>query len=369
MEQIISGKNINTEGISKNTNKSVGKGIHKGADSNNSNDIYENAGMNKNTAVKKLLRLRNKYMNFPMLSKLVWKIVRSVIITGICFIILYPIIIKLLVSLMDEQDLYDLTVKYVPKHVTLDNFKRVWKTMKYPETFLNSSWLSILASILQLISCTIIGYGFARFKFRGKSFIFGLVVLTMVVPPQTQMIPLFLHFRYFNIFGLLGKEGINLLDTPWPFVLLSATGMAFKNGLYIYLMRQFFRGMPKEFEEAAYVDGAGLFRTFMVIMLPNAVPIMTTVFLFSFVWQWTDTFYTNLFLNNYRVLPLALSTLLRNVTQQIYWETGQQITLTQAYSSQLINTGSLLVVVPLIVIYVFTQRYFVETIERSGLVG
>jgi multiple sugar transport system permease protein len=318
-------------------------------------------------------RHKRKTLNIYILSLYGWALVRGVIVIGICFLILYPTILKIFISFMSESDLYDVTVKYIPKYPTFENIKKVWTAMEYPQAFWNTLKISLLTSIMQLISCTIIGYGFARFNFKGKSLLFTLVILTMIVPPQTIMIPLFLHFRYFDLFGIIslitGKKGINLLNTQWPFVLMSATGMGLKNGLYIYIMRQFFRGMPKELEEAAYVDGASMFRTFYQIMLPSAVPAMITVFLFSFVWQWTDTFYSNLFLQNVRVLSAALSSVSFDITQQIYWETGVNTNLSPAVSSMYTNTASLLAILPLIIIYLVAQKYFVESIERTGIVG
>ena len=302
-----------------------------------------------------------------------WSIVRGVIIAGICFLILYPTLVKLSVSFMPEQDIYDVTVRYVPKSPTLENYKTVLSAMRYNKAFWNTFKLSTLTSVMQLISCTVIGYGFARFRFKGRGVLFALVILTMIVPPQTLMIPLFLHFRYFDVLGIIsaitGQKGINLLESYWPFVLMSLTGMGLKNGLYIYIMRQFFRGMPKELEEAAYVDGAGMLRTFGQIMLPSAVPAMVTVFLFSFVWQWTDTFYSSLFLMRTDVLAKTAANVSNQIMKDLSADIGVDIYLSPAISSMYTNTGSLLVVLPLLILYLFAQKRFVESIERTGIVG
>jgi multiple sugar transport system permease protein len=302
-----------------------------------------------------------------------WSVVRGVIIAGICFLILYPTLVKLSVSFMPDIDIYDVTVRYVPRNPTLENYKTVIKSMRYPSAFWNTLKLATLTSVMQLISCTLIGYGFARFKFRGRNILFALVILTMIVPPQTLMVPLFMHFRFFDIFGIIsavtGGRGINLLESYWPFILMSLTGMGLKNGLYIYIMRQFFRNMPKELEEAAYVDGAGMLRTFVQIMLPSAVPAMVTVFLFSFVWQWTDTFYSNLFLMNTPVLAKTAANVSNQIAKDMVQVVGTEIYLAPAISSMYSNTASLLVILPLIVLYLFAQKRFVESIERSGIVG
>lgn len=307
------------------------------------------------------------------IARVGWSVVRAVLVIGICFIILQPWISKFCISIMDEQDIYDITVRYVPKHFTFNNYKMAWGGMEYPKSFFNSLKLSLMCGILQLLSCTVIAYGFARFNFPFKNFIFALVILTLLVPPQTIMIPLFLHFRFFDIFGIISSikgDSISLLDSYWPFILMSMTGMGLRNGLYIYVLRQHFRGMPKDLEDAAYVDGSGFFRTFLTIMLPSAVPMMVTVFLFSFVWQWTDTFYTTLFLKQLKVLPSALSSLAQNLSAQYFGAgLGQMNFISPGFYSLINNTGSILVILPLLLVYLFGQKYFVQSIERSGLVG
>ncbi len=259
--------------------------------------------------------------------------------------------------------MFDKTVQWIPRHFTLDNYKLVFEHLKYPKALFNSFMLSLVVSLFQLLACTVIGYGFARFDFRGKNLFFGLVIFSLIVPPQMIMIPMYLNFRNFNLFGLLPGSGVNLLGTYWPFILTAITGTGLKNGLFIFIMRQFFKGMPKSLEEAAYVDGAGPFRTFFQIMLPGAIPALVTVFLFSFVWQWNDYFLTNIYMGNETVLPIMLDGLRYSVEGAL-----QQPIKTQ-YASLLNNTGSLVFMAPLLILYAFLQRYFVESVERSGLVG
>ncbi|MCU9612635.1 carbohydrate ABC transporter permease [Caldibacillus lycopersici] len=300
-------------------------------------------------------------------SKLTWSFVRFVIIFGICFVILQPLLTKFAVSLMSEADLYDATVQYVPREITFQNYIDAFVGMDYAATFGRTLALSLIASVLQLASCTIVGYGFARFKFPFKNTIFMLVILCLLVPPMTLMLPLFLHFRFFDIFGLFemmsGKPGINLLDSLWPFVLTSIFAQGYKNGLYIFLLRQYFKGMPVELEEAAYIDGCSAFKTFYKVMLPSAVPILVTVFLFGFVWQWTDSFYSSLYLSDFKVMSGGLGSLAANIYS------SELSFISPALTSMMNNTGTILVIFPLFVLYLFAQRYFVESIERSGIVG
>jgi multiple sugar transport system permease protein len=315
--------------------------------------------------------IKAKYSTGYAWRGMAWKVTRAVLVIGICFLILYPIFLKVIVSLMEERDLYDATVTHIPKHITLYNYQFAMETMQFWRAFLNTFNLSLIVALLQVASCTLIAYGFARFEFPGKNILFGLVILTLIVPPQTISIPLFLSFRFFNPVGFItgDRAGINLLDSLWPYGLMAATGMGLKNGLYIFIIRQVFRGVPRELEESALVDGAGQLRTFAVIMLPSAVPIMVTAFLFSFVWQWTDSFYSSLFLQDFLVLPRQLEALPMMAGRRLGAELGTEFVLAPAFSAQLNNAATVLMIIPLIIIYVIAQRSFVESIERSGIVG
>ena len=188
---------------------------------------------------------------------------------------------------------------------------------------------------------------------------------------------MFMKFRYFDILGifnLLGGgvfEGLNVIpftslnlnNSYWPLALLSLGGLAFKNGLYIFMMRQFFRGVPDELEESAYIDGSGTFGTFMRIILPQSIPMMITIFLFSFSWQWTDNFYTNLFFTS------SGPTLMPDIVAIPKSLFIKDFAAANAYEAAIRNTCGLLIIAPLVIIYLFCQRYLVQGIERSGIVG
>lgn len=301
-----------------------------------------------------------------------WSLVRFLLIVGLAYFILYPLFIKLSLTFMDRKDLHDVTVTLIPKTFTLDNIVTVFNGMHYSEAFTNTLVLSVLVTIMQVVSCTVIGYGFAKFPFRGSKWLFSLVIFTLLVPPQVVITPIFIHYRYFDPLGLMSLftgSSVNLIDTNWPFVLNSLTGMGLKNGLYIYMSRQFFRSMPREIDDAAYVDGAGMFKTFYLINLPGAVPILTTIALFSFVWQWNDIFYIAWFFDSKLVLSTALESLAANLFYLENQGSNMAYNLDPAYVLLLNSIGTLFVILPLIVLYIFAQKYFVESIERSGIVG
>jgi len=293
-----------------------------------------------------------------------WILSRFILLFGICFVIIYPILTKLSIAFKRRDDIFDSTIVWIPRHFTMDNVHKAIEMLDYFKALSNTFTLSAVTSILQVVSCGLAGYGFARLKFKGSGILFALVIFTIIIPPQTILAPIYLHFRFFDVFGLYelftGKHGVNLLESFWPFFISSATAMGMKNGLYIFIFRQFFRGLPKELEEAAYVDGAGILKTFYKVMLPNAIPAMATVILFSFVWQWNDDYFTNLYMANGLTLPQTLYIL----PTKMY---GIQNEWT--YNSMIINTATLLAIAPIFLLYMFAQRYFVESVERTGIVG
>lgn len=317
-------------------------------------------------------RLKAKFLSLFFLKKIVWFVFRLVILVGICYIVLYPFFSKVAGSFMSPEDFVDATVRLIPKHFTLDTYRAIIRDNGYFEAFGNTFMLSFTTAIIQTFVCCVIAYGIAKFKFRGNKAVFMAVVLTMIIPHMTLRSSFSMSFTYFDIYGIIGllskigilpeslANGINLMNTHWPLIILSLGGLAFKNGLYIFLLRQFFRGVPDELEESAYMDGSGTFRTFIQIILPLSVPMMITVFLFAFCWQWTDEFYTRLFYVSAKInmlpkivaIPVSLDT---DYAGQVMYE------------SAIRNTCGVMIIAPLVILYAFCQRFLVQGIERSGL--
>ncbi|MCR5511660.1 MAG: carbohydrate ABC transporter permease [Lachnospiraceae bacterium] len=295
---------------------------------------------------------------------------RFILLFGMCFMILQPILNKISVSFMTEQDLYNPIVISIPEHFTTDNYKLAAELMNYRKGIVNSFIISLTIAILQIIVCTLVGYGFARFEFPFKKFWFLCVILVILIPPQTISSSLHLHFRFFDVLGiikLITGDTINLRGSILPYYLISAGCMGLKNGLYIYMIRQFFRNIPADMEEAAYVDGCGTLKTFVRIMLPEAKPIITSCFLFAFVWQWTDGFYSRMFLSGTTLVSTSLSRIVDSLGAYIQRITGVKTTISIAYSNCILATGTLMIILPLIILYLFAQRQFVESISSTGI--
>ncbi|MBE5928915.1 MAG: carbohydrate ABC transporter permease [Lachnospiraceae bacterium] len=316
---------------------------------------------------------RNRKSNGYLLRKTVfnigYKICRAVLIFGLCFLIVQPLLNKVSLSFMAEQDLYDSTIVNIPRNFTTSSYKLASDLMDYWKALGTTTVISLIVSLFQVAAATLVGYGFARYKFPFKNFWFFMVILVIIVPPQTIMAPLYLNFTYFDplgLFSLVTGKPINLINTIIPYLLMCFGCMGLKSGLYIYLIRQFFRNVPKDIEEAAYVDGCGKFKTFYRIMLPDAKPIITSCFLFAFVWQWTDKFYAQMFLRKYTLLSTQLSGL-SGALDAFIKNAGIAEKATQAYSSAIVATGTLMTIIPLLVIYVFAQKGFVESLSQSGI--
>ncbi len=293
----------------------------------------------------------------------IWKLMRFVLLVGLSFMILYPVFVKFSASLKSTADMMDSTVVFIPKNPTLQNYKIVLNSVNYTLTLLMTVLFCLVQSLLQLASCSLVAYGIARFKFKGHKLLFGMAVLTLIIPPQIILLPLYIRFHFFgitNIFQFSGIfSGVDLINTYWPFLLLSGTALGFKNGLYIYLLRQHFKNMPMALEEAAYIDGCGPFRTFLRIMLPGSVPMLVTVFLFSFVWQWNDTVYSGIFFPE-------IPTLANKLYGMVFTTMGAGTTL---MSAVLESPKFFLLITPIVILYLFTQKLFVQSISRSGIVG
>jgi len=284
-------------------------------------------------------------------------IAMAIIVVGVCYIILAPVIGIISRAFMSPEDVTNPLVFLVPLAPTLYNVVTAFDFMDYVSTLISTLTFSVGLAMLHVVVCSLVGYGFARFSFPGNNLLFGLVIVSIVIPAQAYMIPMFLNFRFF-----LGMPNANLVGTPWPIILLTLTGVGIRSGLYIYIIRQFFRGIPKEIEEAAFIDGAGPMRTYLRIMLPNAVPALVTVFLFALVWHYNDTYYTGMLMTGHRMM----STMLGSLGFAYASALDQR---NPVFTQMVVFGGVLLAIAPVVTIYLFLQRFFVEGLERSGIVG
>lgn len=309
---------------------------------------------------------RNMLVRKKKFQTIAMTVLRTVLLFGLCFVILFPTIQQLSMALRAPEDVNNPAVIWIPENWSLMNLKIAAVVLDYGKAAVNTFRLSAIAMLLQLASTALAGYAFSRLKFKGSNILFLLVILTIVIPPQALSLAQYFYFRNLD---LLGKEG--------SIYLMSGLGMGIRSGIFIYIFRQFFRGLPKELEESAIIDGAGVFRTFWSVMLPNARGALVTVGLFAFVWQWNDAYYVKIFEVSTAEFPLLTMRLI-NAAEGMYAALfytggldliGQDVWENPLFLALISNVAALLMMLPLLIMYLFVQKQFVESIERTGIVG
>lgn len=292
-------------------------------------------------------------------------LLRAAILIGVGYVILSPVIGIIVNSISSNKDAYNPMVFVLPQFPTLERYALAIERMNYFPTMLRDLLYTLTLTALQLLVCSMVGYGFARFDFPLKKLLFGCVVVMIVIPAHTIMLPLYMTFKSFDPFGIVSaiKGTPGIMGTVVPMYIMTLLGCGVRSGLYIYIFNQFFRGLPKEIEEAALVDGCGVWYTYFRIMLINAMPAVITVAVFSIVWQFNDTFYAKLFLISEDVVISkkisSLQAAIANVDKIL------DTTIQELY----LDAGIVLIILPILIIYLVLQKYFIEGVERSGIVG
>ena len=323
------------------------------------------SSMNSVTKKKKMSELDRKII-LGQVKAFFLTLGKVAILVGVAYVIISPLIGMIVKSIASSEDIYNPMMFILPANPGLDKYQLVITRMDYFKTMGRDLLYTLSLTLIQLLVCSMVGYGFARFHFKGKTLLFALVVVMIVIPPHTVMLPLYMTFKNFNLLGLMTliKGGpVNLMSTVWPVYIMTVLGCGVRSGLYIYIFNQFFRGLPKEIEEAAFVDGAGVWYTYFRIMLVNAMPSVITVTVFSIVWQFNDVFYANLFLVSENVVISKKISSLASVIA------NQDKILNVTFQEQYVDAGIILILLPIIIIYLALQKQFIEGAERSGIVG
>mgnify|MGYP000848383032 CR=1 FL=1 len=293
------------------------------------------------------------------------------LISVVAFAFLYPFITLLLKSFQSPLDVLNPTVGLIPTSLYTGNYDKAFKIINFKKSLLESLYYSILPAIAQTIACAITGYALARFKFKGKNVLFIIILSTFIIPPQVIMIPTYIFYKRFGeiLTNLLGFK-ITILNSVFAFLLPALLGQGLKSAIFIFIFYQFFRMVPKVLDEAASIDGAGPLYIFFKIAIPLAVPAIIVVFLFSTVWYWNETYLTSLYIPNARTLPVELSRFAATF-RNIYPQNGNNIgeNFQNMWSEAVLMAGTLVSLLPLLVIYFLLQRWFVQGIERTGITG
>jgi multiple sugar transport system permease protein len=310
--------------------------------------------------IKKILFGRNEQ------SGLIFKIVIYLLLIGVSFIFLYPLLAMFARSLMTLEDLINSTVSWIPRNPTLKNYQTAFIWMQFIKALTDSLQVSIMPTLATVISSALIGYGFGRFDFYGKKILMFLMIALFLIPSVLTYIPTTVLYRDFKILGI----EVKLMDSLKAFWVPALFGNGIRQTIFILIFYQFFRIIPDELFEAAEVDGSSTLRTFITIAIPLVGPAFLICGLYSFVWYWNETALARLYFGSeYTTLPMSLDSFI--ATYSSMYSQGQ---LSMDAASQTYNIGvqyamTLISILPLLIVYLFAQKWFIEGVDRSGIAG
>ncbi|MGN8632110.1 carbohydrate ABC transporter permease [Blautia sp. HCP3S3_G3] len=277
-------------------------------------------------------------------KKISGRILLYILIGLVGIVMLYPLVWMFFATFKENNEIFG-TLKLLPESFGLDAYIEGWQGIgkyNYSRYFLNTFLIVIPTTLFTLISCTIVAYGFARFRFPFKKILFAILIGTLMLPNTVIIIP---RYMMFNKLGWL--------NTYMPFY---APAILACYPFFIYMLMQFIRGLPRELDESAYIDGCGTFRCFASILLPLLKPALFSAGLFQFMWTYNDFMNSLIFINSVEKYPIALA--LRTAIDSeanIQWNE--------------IMAMAFLSVIPLIILFFAGQKYFVEGISTSGMKG
>ena len=310
-------------------------------------------------------------------ASFLYKVFRYALLIGISYVVLFPVIKMASSAFTPAQELYTEDSGFLPSRATFENFKNsMFSASAYFDFFKytkNTATLALISTVLQLFSCSLVGYGLGRYNFKGNPIVYACVLFTIILPVQTAIIPLYYEYRWFDIFGIGRIIGlfsgetftVSILKNYMAFYVPALFGVGLNSGIYIFLFRQFFASMPRDLEEAAKIDGCNPVTIYLRIMVPNIKPVVVTVALLSVIYYWNDALLSGVFVlpnDDNRTLMVALEEL---VDRQGIGHSQLDAMRQQAERYAIILTS----ITPLMVFFLFGQKFFVECMDRSGSKG
>ena len=314
---------------------------------------------------------RNKIINKS--ASVSGLILKYIFLISISYVVLFPVLSAVSTAIKTVDAFYDPSLYWLPSNVTFENFKTAFKAMKFSSAFWKTISMNLVSAILEIFSCAIVAYGFARFDFKFKNFFKTLLMATIIVPTQIYIVSMVTNFRNFDILGILGLINkitnidlrINLLDTSFTFYLPSIFAMGLRSGILIYIYIQFFSGLPKELEEAASIDGCGPFKTFWQIAVPSSSVVFLTVSVFAFIWHWNDYYLSTMYISSNYPLAVRLANIMETLKLNNPFTGGTSSIMIKSTSM----AACLLFILPMLIGYLCVQNKFVKSIDRVGITG
>ncbi len=271
-------------------------------------------------------------------------VIRYIVLTIGALVMIYPLIWLFFSSFKPGNEIFS-TSSLLPSKFTLDGYINGWKgggQYTFGAYMLNTFRMVIPVVLCTVFSAALVGFGFARFEFPLKKLCFALMIATMMLPSSVMLIPRYIMYR-----------DLGWLNTYLPFIMpnLFAT-----SAFFIFMFVQFFRGLPRELDESARIDGCGSLRLFAAIILPLSKPAVFSAAMFQFMWTWNDFFGPLIYINSVKKYPLALGIRMSmDVNASIDWNN--------------ILAMALISILPLVLLFFFAQKYFVEGVATTGLKG
>ncbi|MCM1194240.1 MAG: carbohydrate ABC transporter permease [Acetatifactor muris] len=275
-------------------------------------------------------------------------------VTG--FVFLYPLLKMVSMSFMSSDDLVNPLVSWIPYSFETANFSRAVQVLGYGSTLWTTIYVSVLPAILQTLVCALTGYGIARYRFRGKNILFGLILATFIIPTQITMIPQFLMYK-----------NLNILYSLKAYLLPALFGQGMKSSIFVLIFVLFFQQMPVSLTEAAEIDGANQTVIFTRIAIPVAKPGFLISFLLSVVWYWNETYLGSLYFgSSIKTLPMKLESFVDTFNKMVSASEAEAgVTANEAVQM----AGTFLIMLPLLILYFCAQKQFIEGIEKTGITG
>lgn len=294
---------------------------------------------------------------------------RFVLLTSMAYVVIYPLLYMIVTSFRTADSFSDPDIVWILKEFTTENFKDAFTSINFLESFKNTITIQIFSAIIEIASCSIVAYGISRYEFKFKKVEMILLILTIVIPSQMIIIPTMMNFSRLDFLGIINginkitgtNVRINILDTPLAFYLPSIFGVGLRSGIMIFIYMQFFKGLPKELEEAASIDGAGPITTFIRIAVPSSGIVFLTVSIFSVVWHWNDYYLAAMYMNENKPLAVAIANFPDMFNTLGLSSTGR--------GNAILMAASLMFVLPILLFYLILQRKFVKSIDRVGITG
>lgn len=302
-----------------------------------------------------------------------YSVFRILVLLAIGFVILYPLLYMVVTSLRTKDSFLNSARVWIPKEISfIGNYSMAYDLLDYGNALLSTVKTEMVSALIEVATCAVAAYGFARFRFRGRKLLTAMLFLTILVPDTMIIIPRIVNYSRMDFLGLLGLfnslTGIdlrpNIIGTPLAFYLPSLLASGLRSGIMIFIYIQFFKNLPHELEEAAWIDGAGPFRAFISIAVPSSGVVILTVLVFSLIWHWNDYFLASMYMNKDYPLAVSLTMMPDLLTTRGYYIGGSQ-----PESMAFLMAGCVMFVLPMLIIYMILQRWFIESIDRVGITG